>query len=71
MGVSGRILPLMFVLAGAHGTPLGEFDARAEALDALAELVEADPSAAHDCRVIELNADGRRVGSPLAHPAAA
>lgn len=60
----------MFVLADAYGTPLGEFDGRAEALQALAELVEADPTAAHECAVIELDTHGRRVGAPLAHPAA-
>jgi hypothetical protein len=55
----------MFVLVDDHGSPLGEFPTRAEAVRALEELVRADPSAADECGVVELDKAGRRVGEPV------
>jgi hypothetical protein len=56
---------LMFFLVDDHGSPLGEFKTREEATAALEELIVADPQAAEDCAIIELDARGRRVGEPI------
>jgi len=56
----------MFVLIElAHADLLGEFDSREEALAALRRVVEADPAAANECGVVELDKAGRRVGEPV------
>lgn len=60
----------MFVLVDHHGSPLGEFDSREDAVSALEELVKADPSAADECGIVELDAQGRRVGEPITLAAA-
>jgi hypothetical protein len=48
----------------------GEFDTRQDAEQALDDAIEADPSAADELVVFELDENGERVGEPITRAAA-
>ena len=49
---------------------IGEFDTRHDAEHALDDAIEADPSAADELAVFELDENGERVGEPITRAAA-
>ena len=55
----------MFVLVDDHGSDLGDFASLPAAVRALEELIKQDPTSADSCGIVEIDAEGRRVGRPI------
>ncbi len=57
-GVMGRN---RYIVSDDHGTPYGEYTDRDIAVEALRDLIDADPAAVHDCFIVVLGEHGERV----------